>query len=107
MHVHGINNNHTKDGCIHLLPPVLRSELPLNLKIILSLLVVPIDFTRGTVVGLYHHRYLDYSLHQIRFQIITLLRHLTPPNTIEALFFVSWEHRIRSPSAFRDTILDD
>ena len=56
MHFSGINNNRLKDGWIHLLPPVLRSEIPLNFKIILVFLVVPLDGTRGTVVRLYHIR---------------------------------------------------
>ena len=86
MHIHGINKNHPKDGCIHSLSSVLCSDLPLNIEIILALLVVIINGTRGTVVVLYHHRNLWDSIHQLRLQIITLFFHLTPTNTINGIF---------------------
>ena len=86
MHVHGINKNHLKDGCSQPLPSVLCYELPLNIKIILVLIVVPTNGTRGTVLGLYNHRHIENSLHQLRLQIITLLHQLMPPNKIEGPF---------------------
>ena len=83
MHIHGINNNHHKYGFIHPLPLVICSDLPLNKKIVLALLIVPIDEIRCTVVGLYNHRHLEDSLHQLWLHIITLFRHLKPSNMIE------------------------
>ena len=62
MKIQVINKNHPKDGCIHLLPPVLHSELLLNLEFILALLVVPVYGTRHTVVGIYYHRHIEDSL---------------------------------------------
>ena len=82
MQVHGTNKNHPKYGCIHLLPPVLRSEIPINIKIMSVLFVVPANGTIGTVLGLYHHRHLEEIIHQPRHEIITLFHHLTPPNMI-------------------------
>ena len=74
VHVHVINKNHPKDGCIHLLLTVLCSEIPLNIEIILTLLVVHMDGIRCTVVGLYHHRRLKEIIHQLWIHIITLFR---------------------------------
>ena len=73
MKFHGTNKNHPIDECIYPLPPVLCSDLPLNLEIILVLIIVPINGTRGTLVGLYHHRHIQDSLHQFRIHIISLL----------------------------------
>ena len=58
------------------------SELPLNIKIIFTLLVVTIDVTRCTVVGLYRHMNIEDSIQQLWLQIVTLLRHMTPHNTM-------------------------
>ena len=43
MDIHCINNNHTEDGCTHPLPPHFCPHLSLDLKIVLSLLVVFVD----------------------------------------------------------------
>ena len=86
MRFNVISNNHPKGGYIHPFSQFLSFELPLNIEIILVLLVVPICGTIGTGVGLYHHRHIEDSLHQLWLQIITMIRHLTPSNIIEGIF---------------------